>query len=46
MAVGGASGAVGGAKSTAATAAVRVSNPVDNISATEHLKRKETVPET
>ena len=47
MAVGGASGAVGGAKSNAAAAAIRASNPVvDNISATELLKRKETVPET
>jgi len=47
MAVGGATGAVGGAKSVAGGAAVRVSNPViDNMSATELMKRKETVPET
>jgi len=47
MAVGGASGAVGGAKSAAASATARVNNPVvDNISMTELMKRKETVPET
>jgi len=47
MAVGGATGAVGGAKSAVGGATVRANNPgIDNISATELMKRKETVPET
>jgi len=46
MAVGGAVGAVGGAKAGTAAAAVRANNPVDGISVTELMKRKETVPET
>ena len=47
MAVGGTNGVVAGAKPAAAGTTIRASNPVtDNISVTELMKRKETVPET
>ena len=47
IAVGGATGAVGGAKSGAAAGTLRTNNPVfDSSSATDLAKRKETVPET